>query len=156
MLYKHTSELLCLNFCRPLQEHTCQALIAVSTPLSLPAWEEALFDHPDQAYAQYICQDLRWGFRIAFQHGSPLPNNETEMMPANQVPMQTISHSVENFRCRSQPKGEHRVHICHIHCIPWRTRSWECTSIDGNWPAGLLCQESSCLNHNFINSGVDK
>ena len=63
-LYKYTAELICLDFYRPSQEHHCQAIMAVTTPLSLPAWEQALSSHPDRAFAQYICQSLRNGFRI--------------------------------------------------------------------------------------------
>ena len=82
-LYKHTSELLCLNFSRPSGEHHCQALTAVSTPLSLPAWEKALSSHPDH---RYICQGLRWGFRIGFQYGFPLKSAHSNMESADQHP----------------------------------------------------------------------
>ena len=63
-LYKYTAELICLDSYRPSQEHHCQALMAVTTPLSLPAWEQALSSHPDRAFAQYICRSLHHGFRI--------------------------------------------------------------------------------------------
>ncbi len=42
--------------------------MAVHTPLRLDAWEKALAAHPDPAFARYICQGLRHGFR----HESPL------------------------------------------------------------------------------------
>ncbi len=46
--------------------------MAVHTPLRLEAWEKALAAHPDPAFARYICQGLRHGFRIGFRHESPL------------------------------------------------------------------------------------
>ena len=46
--------------------------MAVHTPLRLDAWEKALAAHPDPAFARYICQGLRHGFRIGFRHESPL------------------------------------------------------------------------------------
>ena len=63
-LYKYTAELICLDSCRPSREHHFQALMAVTTPLSLPAWEQALSSHPDRAFARYICRSLCDGFRI--------------------------------------------------------------------------------------------
>ena len=85
-LYRHTSDLLCLNFCTASQEHHCQALMAGSTPLSLPAWDEALSSHPDKAYARYVCQGLCWGFRVGFQYNSPLKPAQANMESANQHP----------------------------------------------------------------------
>ena len=58
LLYQHTADLLCLDFCRP---PTSLALSPVSTPLAVDAWEQALVSHPDQAYARYICDGLELG-----------------------------------------------------------------------------------------------
>ena len=68
------------------QEHQCQALMAVSTPLSLPAWEQALTSHPDRAFARYICQGLRYGFRIGFQCSAQLRPAKANMESAKQHP----------------------------------------------------------------------
>ena len=54
--------------------------------LYLHAWEKALSSHPDQAYTRYICQGLRWGFRIGFQYGSPLKSAHSNMESADQHP----------------------------------------------------------------------
>jgi len=51
----------------------------VSTPLNVAAWEEALSSHPDRAYARYIGDGLRQGFRIGFQYGSPLKSATSNM-----------------------------------------------------------------------------
>ena len=60
--------------------------MAVSTPLSLSAWEGALASHPDPAYACYICQGLRWDFRVGFQCISPLKSASSNMGSAHQHP----------------------------------------------------------------------
>ena len=58
--------------------------MAVSTPLSLPAWERALTSHPDRAFARYICQGYRYGFMIEFQRSAQLRPAKANMEPANQ------------------------------------------------------------------------
>ena len=60
--------------------------MAVSTLLSLPAWEKALSSHTDMVYAQYVCQDLRWDLRVGLKHGSPLRPAQANMESANQHP----------------------------------------------------------------------
>ena len=60
--------------------------MAVSTPLSLPAWEQALTSHPDRAFARYICQGLRYGFRIGFQRSAQLRPAKANMESAKQHP----------------------------------------------------------------------
>ena len=42
--------------------------------------------HPDRAFAQYICNGLRMGFRIGFQHGSSLRSTSANMLSANAHP----------------------------------------------------------------------
>ena len=46
-------------------------LMGVATPLRLEAWARALAAHPDQAFARYILDGLREGFRIGFQWDAP-------------------------------------------------------------------------------------
>ena len=82
LLYQHTADLLCLNFCRPAQLHQAQELMGVSTPLVLKAWLQAQSSHPDQAFARYICEGLRSGFRIGFDYGSPLKPATANMQSA--------------------------------------------------------------------------
>ena len=56
--------------------------MGVSTPLVLEAWRQALSSHPDQAFARYICEGLRSGFRIGFDYGSPLKPATANMQSA--------------------------------------------------------------------------
>ncbi len=63
-----------------LQEHNSPPLLAVSTPLAVEAWKKALSYHPDRAYARYICNSLRYGFRVGFQHGAPHPEVVSEYL----------------------------------------------------------------------------
>ncbi len=86
LLYKHTAELMCLDFCRPAVLHMAPQLMWVYTPLVLEAWDQALSTHPDQAYARYIRNGLRHGFRVGFQHGSPLRSATRNMPSADQHP----------------------------------------------------------------------
>ena len=39
------------------------------TPLQPRAWEEALHQHPDRSFVDYILQGMRGGFQVGFQHG---------------------------------------------------------------------------------------
>ena len=71
-LYEYTSDLLCLDFCRPSSEHQCQALIGIRTPLCAAAWDRALVSHPDRAFTHHVSQGLHQGFRIGFNHRAPL------------------------------------------------------------------------------------
>ena len=64
LLYVYTADLLCLDLCRPQHPHTCLDFCPVFTPLKVDAWVKALSPHPDQAFARYICDGLRFGFRI--------------------------------------------------------------------------------------------
>ena len=81
-LYQYTSDLLCLEFCRPDHPRTTpDPLTHVSTTLSTKAWVKALAAHPDRAFAQYVTSGLQTGFRIDFNYPSPL-RSATANMPS--------------------------------------------------------------------------
>ena len=42
--------------------------------------------HPDRAYARYVCDGLRYGFRVGFRHGAPLKSAMANMVSANHHP----------------------------------------------------------------------
>ena len=85
-LYEHTVDLLCLDFCRPSRETIAPQLTIVSTPLHLDVWERVLSSHPDRAFARYVCLGLSHGFRIGFQHSSPLRSTSSNMESARLHP----------------------------------------------------------------------
>ena len=85
-LYEYTSDLLCLDFCQPSSEHQCQALTGIRTPLCAAAWNRVLVSHLDRAFARYISQGLRQGFRIGFNHRAPLKSAASNMGSAHQHP----------------------------------------------------------------------
>ena len=58
----------------------------VQTLLRVEAWEKALSRHPDTAFAHYIINGLRHGFRIGFNHSSLLRSAATNMESARQHP----------------------------------------------------------------------
>lgn len=95
---------MCLNVCRPTREHEASHLMEVSTPLSVEAWREALSSHPDQAFARYICNGLRHGFRVGFQHGSPLKSASTNMQSADQHP-EIVSEYLQKERSLGRMLG---------------------------------------------------
>ena len=86
LLYEYTSDLLCLGYCLPHFPLAIPELVSANTPLIIPAWEVALAQHPDRAFARYICQGLREGFRIGFRHGAPLRSASANMQSARLHP----------------------------------------------------------------------
>ena len=85
-LYEYTSDLLCLDFCRPSSEHQCQALIGIRTPLCAAAWDRALVSHPDRAFTHHVSQGLHQGSRIGFNHRTPLKSAASNTGSAHQHP----------------------------------------------------------------------
>ena len=84
--YRYMADLLCLDAARPAHNHQYQTLSVISTPLCLQEWERSLANHPDTAFASYICTGLREGFRIGFRHGSPLKSADRNMESATHHP----------------------------------------------------------------------
>ena len=52
----------------------------------MEAWAQALSDHPDKAFARYLCTGLRFGFRIGFSHSIRLKSAPTNMGSAIEHP----------------------------------------------------------------------
>ena len=82
LLYEHTADLLCMNFCRSPNPLPAPILSSISTPLRVEAWSLALSSHPDRAFAHYITDDLHSGFRVGFRYGSPLRSASSNMLSA--------------------------------------------------------------------------
>ena len=68
-----------------MHSHSHQ-LNVISTPLSVEQWSKALSVHPDQAFARYICNGLRFGFRIGFNRSSHLKSASANMYSAREHP----------------------------------------------------------------------
>ena len=86
-MYPYTADLICLNCCRPPTNIVIPELQSVSTPLNTDSWEVLLAEHPDRAFAGYITQGLREGFRIGFRWDAPLASatcnmHSTRLRPA--------------------------------------------------------------------------
>ena len=96
-LYGYTADLLCLEFCRPLVEHSAHELSTISTPLQADKWSEALAAHPDHAFVRYVCNGIRFGFRIGFNHSSQLKSATTNMQSAFEHP-EVISQYLQKER----------------------------------------------------------
>ena len=65
----------------------------VSTPLDADVWEAALLAHPDRAYASYVVQGLRGGFRVGFQSGAPLKSARNNM-PSTRLRPEVITEHI--------------------------------------------------------------
>ena len=88
----YTADLLCLDLCRPLTSRCWELLQSVQSPLSPDAWSKALSSHPDRAYAGYITNGLRQGFRIGFNYSCTLRSASSNMASASHHP-----HVVEEY-----------------------------------------------------------
>ena len=114
---------MCLGFCRPQRDQLIQQLMPVSTPLNVAAWEEALSSHPDRAYARYIGDGLRQGFRIGFQYGSPL-KSATSNMDSTRLHPEVITQYIADELRRGRmlgpfpPSLKSQVHINRFGLIP--------------------------------------
>ena len=78
-LYLYTADLICLQLHRPRSPHNSVTLSSVRTPLNIEAWAGALAAHPNRAFDRYICEGLKFSFRIGFQDGSPLQSAKSNM-----------------------------------------------------------------------------
>ena len=85
-MYPYRADLMCLDACRPVNPMPLSAVTTVSTPLVIPAWEDALKPHPDRAFAQYILRGLRCGFRIGFDRSLHLQSSSANIVSAQLHP----------------------------------------------------------------------
>ena len=58
--------------------------LTVQTPLVVAEWEEALKQHPDRAYVNYISQGLKFGYR--YNRRAPLVSARANMQSADLHP----------------------------------------------------------------------
>ena len=71
----YTRDLLALDCARPRELRSVHHdLLRVRSPLSerLPRWHTALAGHPDRDFVHYVLHGLETGFRVGFDHASPL------------------------------------------------------------------------------------
>ena len=63
-------DLRALDGCRPTApvDDAFSQYHQISTPLIASAWEEALAAHPDNSFSRYICNGIKYGFRIGFDY----------------------------------------------------------------------------------------
>lgn len=74
-----------MDFGRRLGEHRATSLTSVITPLALDQWRTILASHPDRAFARYVCDGIRTGFRIGF-------NYTTQLKPATANMQSALTH----------------------------------------------------------------
>ena len=78
--YKYTRQLIKLDSFRPLSKCTvAEHYSEIVTPLRWSAWQEALAQHPDMQFADYLVQGIKHGFRIGFNHAT----HSTKSRPGN-------------------------------------------------------------------------
>ena len=99
--------------------HTGPLCFQPTTPLNVDAWQQALADHPDQTFAQYILRGIQQGFHIGADRSClslrPGPRN---FPSARQHPMLVrgyIADEVKQGRLLGPVPG-HLAPLCH--CSP--------------------------------------
>ena len=78
-------------------EHSAHELSTISTPLRADKWSKALAAHPDHAFVRYVCNGIRFGFRIGFNRSSQLKSATTNMQSAFEHP-EVISQYLQKER----------------------------------------------------------
>ena len=146
--YKHTTDLVCLDLSRPAQEHEARELSRIYTPLNILEWSRVLASHPDQAFAQYICEGLRSGFRVGFNRSFPL---KSAMRSALEHP-EVVTNYLEKERGLGRMLGPFQdtstlppLHINRFGVIPkgYNTGKWRLIT-DLSFPHG-----------HSVNDGID-
>ena len=74
---------MCLDSCRLQGLPSSTELMPVSTPLVVPARENALEGHPDRAFISFIMDGLSHGFRIGCNRRSPLQSGAANIGSAS-------------------------------------------------------------------------
>ena len=94
------------HICSPLSDHRVH-------------WHRALSNHPDQAFAHYVLRGIENGFRIGFDHASPLVASKRNMHSALLHPM-----AITNYLDREVNEGRmfgplplDRTRGLHINCM---------------------------------------
>lgn len=150
------------DFCRPAQgqEHGGQELMRVTTPLRHSAWVEALASHPDRAFARYICDGIRDGFRIRFQRGAPLRSSQANIETADQHP-DVVTRGIEEELARERMLGPFTdttglppLQVSRVGVVPkgHNTGQWRCIT-DLSSPHGQSINdgiESSLCSMSYI------
>ena len=98
--YSYTHHLVALDSCCQSQPAVLPAsLQRVTTPLKANRWEEALRNHTDQAFASYITNGIRYGFRIGYRypayHHVPASSNMQSALSNPKIVQDYISREVE-------------------------------------------------------------
>ena len=95
---------MCLNFCCPPHGHASPEFTQITTPLNPDVWEAAVVAHPDRAYANYIIQGLREGFRIGFHWDAPLSSASRNMHSTTLRPLVILEY-IANELARGRMLG---------------------------------------------------
>ena len=82
-LYTYTSDLQALEACTSDTKSTLPvSATAITTPLQGDRWEDALSNHPDRVFSNYISTGIRCGFRVGFDRRKTMPASTTRNMPS--------------------------------------------------------------------------
>ena len=108
-LYPYTADLLAFESCHPAHEHTHRKLMQISTSLRPHAWDKALAQHPNWAFAAYICNGIHQGLRIGFDCSHPLRSalHNMPLHPALPQPDLRIPGEGTGPRAHDRPPAPH-------------------------------------------------
>ena len=151
--YQYTGDLLKFNRAPPPEVPVVpKELTRIWSPLRdrLPEWRAQLRDHPDQAFVGYILSGLQGGFRVGFDHTSPLAPAKKNMPSAAEHPEvleEYIRGEVRQGRMIGPLAGELRdgCHMNRMGVIPKG-------HTPGKW---RLITDLSFPEHRSVNDGID-
>ena len=116
------------------------------------AWAAALAAHPDQAFARYVCNGLRFGFRIGFHYDSPLKSAAANMLSATNHP-KVVADYLQSELSRGRMLGPFHslqglppLHINRFGVIPKGHNT-------GKW---RLITDLSFPHGKSVNDGIDR
>lgn len=127
-------------------------MVEITTPLLSSVWEEELAEHPDQAFAAYVINGIKEGFRVGYDRSKPLSPCSSNMVSAMQHPDAVSDYLQQELLLNRMvvvpPAQVLRLH-CHISpfgVIPKRAKP-------GKW---RLIVDLSSPRKASVNDGIDK
>lgn len=143
--YRYTEHLQALETCIPpatdLQKKGTQA----HTPLVLSQWKQALRNHPDGVFVDYILRGIEHGFRIGFDRQCHLRSATSNMTTRNPEVISDYLEREVSLGRTAQQLGGAGIHISPLGVIPKKNKP-------GKW---RLIVDLSSPTGGSVNDGID-
>ena len=150
---KYGQQLAKMEACKPKSPtYVPAALLDITTPLVSKLWETELASHPDQHFAAYVLNGIKYGFRVGYDRTHTLSSGTGNLVSAQEHP-QVVSDYLEQEKLLNQvvviPDAELPAINCHVSpfwVIPKKSNP-------GKWR--LIVDLSSSLNAS-VNDSIQK